>query len=252
MTESDRALPAYEIVNHSCLSMSTKSDEQRSTIVDMKTLAERLKATRLERNETQEGLAKIGGVSKQAISKIESGATLEPASSTLEPIARHLSVNTRWLTDGRGPKTGSGSADDDSWSDINGVLQGVSLGDGVEPEEYAETHKLKFRAESLRRKHLRAENLAVIYGRGDSMQPTICDGDAIMLDMSDRDPKDGKLFVISIGKEVYAKRLVELGGQWFIDSDNKDDPKWRKPQPVDGARGFEIHGRVRWVARWED
>jgi hypothetical protein len=49
-----------------------------------------------------------------------------------------------------------------------------------------------------------------------------------------------------------AKRLVELGGRWFIASDNTDDPKWKKPVAVDETNQFAIHGRVRWIGSWED
>jgi phage repressor protein C with HTH and peptisase S24 domain len=141
---------------------------------------------------------------------------------------------------------------DSEWADILGVRQAAALGDGAEPDEYAETHKLKFRAASLARKKLKPERLAVIYGKGDSMYPTIKDGDAILIDTGDKEPKDDKLFVITYGRDLIAKRLVNLGGRWFIDSDNKADPKWKRPQAVDETKGFEIHGRVRWIGSWED
>ena len=221
-------------------------------MVDMDTLAERLLSARTEKNATQDDLAKLVGRSKQAISKIESGGTLEPATSTLEPIARFLGVNLRWLSTGMGPRYISEGIADAGWADVLGVKQAASLGDGAEPDEYAETHKLKFRADSLRRKHLRPDKLAVIYGKGDSMWPTIKDGDAILVDLADKEPRDEKLFVITYGRDLFAKRLVKLGDRWFIDSDNKSDPKWKRPIPVEEAKGFEIHGRVRWIGSWED
>lgn len=218
----------------------------------MNTLADRLREARLEKNATQEGLAKLAKVSKQAISKIENGGTLEPALSTMEPIARHLGVTTRWLIEGKMPKYAPDSSGDAGWADIMGVSQAAALGAGAVPEEYAETHKLKFREESLRRKKLRAEDLAVLYGKGDSMAPTIEDGDAILFDTSDVKPRDGGLYVISYDGHLLAKRLMLLGGMWFIDSDNKQDPQWRRPVPVDETRDFVIHGRVKWLAGWVD
>ncbi len=221
-------------------------------MVDMSTLAERLREAREDKGVTQEDLADAAGVSKQAVSKIENGGTLKPAMSTMEPIARLLGVNVRWLVDGKPPKIAGDMVADDGWADIVGVRQAAALGDGAVVDEYAETHKLKFRAESLRRKHLRADRLAVLYGKGDSMVPTIKNGDAILFDTSDVEPRDDKIYVISYGGELLAKRLVELGGRWFIASDNKDDPKWRKPIAVDETRQFAIHGRVRWIGSWED
>lgn len=171
---------------------------------------------------------------------------------TVTKICRVLSANRDWLVWGRGTMDTPEVSEDTEWSDILGVRQAAALGDGAVADEYAETHKLKFRADSLRRKKLRPDKLAVIYGKGDSMFPTIKDGDAILVDTSDRTPRDGKLYVITYNGDLMAKRLVELGGRWFIESDNRTDPKWHKPQPLDGTKGIDIHGRVRWIGSWED
>lgn len=218
----------------------------------MGTLAERLREARRDKKAKQDDLARVAGVSKQAISKIENGGTLEPAMSTMEPIARLLGVSVRWLTEGRAPKHVEEAPAEEGWADIIGVRQAAALGDGAVADEYAETHKLKFRAESLRRKQLRADRLAVLYGKGDSMMPTIKDGDAILFDTSDIEPRDDKIYVISYDGSLMAKRLLYLGDRLFISSDNGEDPKWKKPVPVDGTREFAIHGRVRWIGSWED
>lgn len=191
------------------------------------------------------------GIAYSTLADVENG--FSDSTTALHRIAKRLKVRVEWLETGKGPMEAPESDDTDSdWANILGVRQAASLGPGAEPDEYAETHKLKFRADSLRRKRLQPDKLAVIYGRGDSMYPTIKNGDAILVDTSDREPKDEKLFVVTYGRELLAKRLVNLGGQWFIDSDNKADPKWKRPVPVDGAKGFEIHGRVRWIGSWED
>src|SRR5436189_258476 len=84
---------------------------------------------------------------------------------------------------------------------------------------------LKFRAESLGRKRLKPERLAVCYGTGDSMLPRIKTGDAILFDRADTEPKDGKLYVVTYDRQLLAKRLVNLGGRWFIESLNREHPK---------------------------
>lgn len=146
----------------------------------------------------------------------------------------------------------------DEWSDVLGYAQAVALGDGRDPEEYAETHKLKFRAESLKRKHLRPHTLAVVYGRGDSMLPRIHQGDAILFDTSDTIPKDDKLFIVHSagprGIEYSAKRCRDFDGLIFFDSLNPDgDHGWKKPRRMDDPkRPISIVGRVRWIGSWED
>lgn len=141
---------------------------------------------------------------------------------------------------------------DAGWTDVVGYAQAAALGDGSIPEDYAETHALKFKRSSLSRKGLKADRLAVYYGDGDSMEPTIETGDAILFDTSDTRLQDGKIFMVRYDGHITAKRMVKLGRAWFLSSDNATDPKWRKPVPVDETRDFEVIGRVRWIAGWED
>lgn len=172
----------------------------------------------------------------------------------LQEAQRRWGINSTWLTTGAGsmmvPKPAKQEQPD--WSDVVGYAQAAALGDGSLPEDYAETHSLKFRASSLRRKGLRADRLAVYYGDGDSMEPTIETGDAILFDTSDTRMQDGKIFMVRYDGHVTAKRLVKLGRSWFLASDNATDPKWRKPVPIDETKDFEVIGRVRWIAGWED
>jgi phage repressor protein C with HTH and peptisase S24 domain len=142
--------------------------------------------------------------------------------------------------------------EDSGWENIDAFRTEAALGEPAEQGEWLETHRLKFRTESIRRKRLNPDALGVVYGRGDSMLPRIKSGDAIMFDRRKTDPIDGALFVITYDGGLMAKRLIEIGGKWFIDSLNKDDPKWRKPHPVDENAGLKIHGKVVWIGSWED
>lgn len=224
------------------------------------TLADRARLARVRAGfENEAAAARAIGCSRPLVIAWENGDAKSIGSKYLIAAAKAYRVRPAWLGDGQEPdgfpwsdQIPEQDQDDPDWSDIIGVRQAAALGDGAVADEYAETHKLKFRADSLRRKHLRPDKLAVIYGKGDSMFPTIKDGDAILVDTSDRTPRDGKLYVITYNGDLMAKRLVELGGRWFIESDNRTDPKWHKPQPLDGTKGIEIHGRVRWIGSWED
>jgi phage repressor protein C with HTH and peptisase S24 domain len=216
----------------------------------IQTVGDRIRAERQAKGVSRNELAQYAGLAYSTLADLENNKS--GGTTVLHKIAERLGVRPNWLATGKGPKEGTATALDEDWADILGVRQAVALGPGAEPDEYAETHKLKFRADSLMRKHLRPERLAVVYGKGDSMYPTIKDGDAILIDTGDREPKDEKLFVVTYGRDLLAKRLINLGGRWFIDSDNKADPQWRRPVPVDETKGFEIHGRVRWIGSWED
>ncbi len=142
----------------------------------------------------------------------------------------------------------------DDWDDVLGYAQAVGLGKGAEAQEWAETHKLKFRADSLARKNLRPAGLAVMYGSGDSMLPRITPGDAILFDTHDTAPKDGAVFVVQWKGEIYAKRAELIDDAVFFRADNPSgDHHWRKPKRMDAKRDpIQILGRVRWIGSWED
>lgn len=217
-------------------------------IMNSQTVGQRLRREREAQQISRAELAQYMGIAVSTLSDLELDAS--KGTTKLHLAAERLGVHARWLETGKGPKNTEGQ--DDDWPDILAYRQAASMGDGAVPDDYAETHKLKFRADSLRRKHLRPENLGVVYGRGDSMLPRIKSGDAILFDASDVEPKDGHLYVVTYEGQLLAKRLVLLGGRWFIESLNRDDPKWRKPEPIDEHKGFQVHGRVRWIGSWED
>lgn len=143
-----------------------------------------------------------------------------------------------------------GSAD--NWADVPAYAQAAAAGDGSVAEEYAEASSLKFKRSSLTKKGLFQKKLSVFYASGDSMEPRIQDGDALMFDQSDTKPKDGSIFIVQYDGELCVKRLQMFGEHWFLTSDNGTDPRWRKPIPVILGDDAIIVGRVRWIGSWED
>lgn len=142
------------------------------------------------------------------------------------------------------------SAPDDDFAHVLASRQAASLGGGSDGDMYAEAHKLKFRASSLARKRLSADKLKVYYGKGDSMEPTLLDGDAILFDTRDTTPEDDTVFVIWHENRLYVKRLRLLDdGTILIASDNPIG-KWRKQVKVKPGESFQIEGKVKWIARW--
>lgn len=101
------------------------------------------------------------------------------------------------------------------------------------------------------RNHLRvsAESLALIHVVGDSMEPTLHADDLILIDMGQREIKDGLLYVLRIENNLIVKRLERLlNGQVKLSSDNHNyseqivDPKNPDERP-------QIVGRVVWFGR---
>ncbi|WP_328591072.1 XRE family transcriptional regulator [Pseudoxanthomonas winnipegensis] len=223
-------------------------------------IGDRIKELRTGAEMTQEQFAVIAGTTKQYVGRLEKGINKDPNPKMIEAWARRFRVRMEWITTGNGPKVDSADplAKESDWQDVIGYGQAAGLGSGAEAEEYAETHSLKFKATSLRRQGLQARNLAIYYGKGDSMEPTIKDGDAILFDTSDTRVVDGGLYLIQLhgaaNAEYYVKRAEVLDGTVYFRSDNPaGDHNWKKPKRMDSAKApITVVGRVRWIAGWVD
>jgi phage repressor protein C with HTH and peptisase S24 domain len=219
----------------------------------METVGQRVRQVREAAGVSRKELERRTGIGYSTIAELERGGM--GTSTKLRSIAEALRVNLAWLETGKGPKEPGGDA---TWQDIVGYGQALGLSEGEEAQEYAEAHKLKFRADSLARKGLHAPSLAVMYGRGDSMLPRIHDGDAILFDTSDRAPADESLFAVmvpGVDKGLYSvKRCRMFGDDVYFEAMNPaGDHGWRKPRKMaDKRHPIEIIGRVRWIGSWED
>lgn len=178
---------------------------------------------------------------------------------TVAKLCKALGIEREWLLDGKGPRDAVQTVTDEpeDWDDVRAYAQAVGLSDGAEVEEYVRTHSLKFRAASLARKRLRGDKLGVMYGKGDSMEPRIHSGDAILFDESDTKPRDGMLYVILVpgaGAESYSvKRCEIIDDLVLFKADNpKGEHGWKKPRRMDDPKNpIKIIGRVRWIGSWE-
>lgn len=91
------------------------------------------------------------------------------------------------------------------------------------------------------------ENLALITGMGDSMEPTFRDGDLLLVDRGVTEVKADTVYVLALNDELYVKRLQRdprTGGVLML-SDNK----LNEPIPIgpDEMDRFRILGRVVWA-----
>lgn len=89
----------------------------------------------------------------------------------------------------------------------------------------------------LRQLGVRPGDAAIVTARGDSMQPTIADGDELLVDQSDRAIGSGGLFVARIDDALVVKRLARDGRHVVVTSDN---PAW----PSQTVPSVDVIGRV--------
>lgn len=217
----------------------------------MESIGARLRTEREAQGISRKEMERRTGVGYSTIAELERGGM--QTSTKLRAFADALGVTVKWLETGKGPKHPVTAGELlDGWSPIEASTQGVSAGGGRVPDNYAETHRLLFRRESLERKGLRTPHLRVEYVRGDSMLPRLRDGDAVLVDTSDRAIKDGRIYLIQYEGEHYLKVLHQAGKAVVIESTNKQDPQWRRPVVVNDGDDFEVLGRMRWLGSWED
>ena len=93
---------------------------------------------------------------------------------------------------------------------------------------------------SILPKWVHPDSLLCIRTKGDSMEPTLNDGDLILLDYSRTDPLDGQIFVLRDDDGLVVKRLRGSGFDWELVSDNPAYPPRRVSQED------RLIGRLAW------
>ncbi|WP_375538599.1 S24 family peptidase [Pseudomonas brassicacearum] len=111
------------------------------------------------------------------------------------------------------------------------------------------TEGLVFKRDWLARMKAKPENLRIIYAEGDSMEPYVFEGDVVLFDSSEIEPKDRQAYVIRRPDGgISIKRMIQqLSGAWMIRSDNVDKVKYPDEMLSENAlHEIPILGRVIW------
>ncbi len=120
----------------------------------------------------------------------------------------------------------------------------VSAGHGAFAHGVTEASSaLAFRNDWLAARGLKKEHLLVMQGRGDSMYPTINDGEYMLINSAAKDPMDGHIYVIRSGDMIWVKRVQRnLDSSLLLISDNKAYPPM--PLVLDTAADVEVVGKL--------
>jgi hypothetical protein len=124
----------------------------------------------------------------------------------------------------------------------------ASAGPGALPDSEAPTASIAFQAGFIRDLSASpADSLAVLTVEGDSMFPTLANGDQILVDTADRLATRDGIYVLRVEDALMVKRLSlnPATRRLTIRSDNDAYPTWPDCDP--GA--VHIIGRVVWVGR---
>lgn len=179
----------------------------------------------------------------------------EPNLSDLRLIAAALDVPLMELIEGTPSRTAEAPAtyghvpDATEYALVPQYTAHGAAGNGQLNDHVEVKGGLVFKRAWLSRMSLKERNLHVIYVQGHSMEPTVCDGDVVLLDESQTQPRDGRIFALrKPDGELIIKRLIQsLTGGWIIRSDNEDKRAY-PDQPVSDSdiEQLSIVGRVVW------
>lgn len=220
-------------------------------------LGERVRFERERLRLTRPELAKMIGVSLSALQGWETNER-EPQASMIIKIAETLDVTPNYLLTGEQsqPKSENGIvtraferlkdvSDEmvsmiDSFFSINvsagfgSFNEGITKPDGQEPYSDSLLQKLG----------VKAHNCGVFWARGTSMQPTIANGDQMLVDFSQKEATgDDKVYLVQNGDSVWVKRIKPLWDGIELISDNREEYEPIKI-PADEAQNLQIIGQV--------
>lgn len=202
----------------------------------------RLKQRREELGYSQARVAKLAGLSQPSYGDLENGKTQN--SRKLVQIANALKVSPKWLLTGEGEMSSAQAQVDElvanmpngitydqvepwRWQ-INSEVYDVQFccGDGAGYAEFEPLKKtLPFDESFFTRRRLKPENFKIIYAKGDSMAHYIQEGDAVGIDVSDIEPREGEVYALFWDGDLLIKRVYkEGGGVLRLTSDNKSYP----------------------------
>lgn len=192
----------------------------------------------------------IAGVTDETVGKWRDGK-VKPPLLGIASIAIAAGRSVDWIIFGEegGPELVEQGSVPPEFTLVPRLDVAVSAGSGtvVEVEEHADS--LAFRSEWMRRRGINPGTAHALTARGDSMEPTIRDGDVLLVDTSIDYVKDNAIYVVVFAGRTLVKRLQLMrDGSVAIKSDNKDvfDDEVVPPNEVPD---IQVAGRVMWYGR---
>ena len=196
-------------------------------------LPERLREALNQKNISQEELANNIGITQGTISLILRGVTKN--SRHFPAIAKALDVELDWLLYGKGNRnlndkfstpmdtekflTDIGVALVNSFQSVNVSAGFGSFNDGTTTPDGVMPYSLSF----LNSLHVKAKECAVFWAKGDSMLPTINNGDQLLVDLSQNAITGNNIYLIQNKDSVWVKRVRTSWNGIDLISDNREE-----------------------------
>lgn len=193
--------------------------------------------------------AELTGKSASHIYKICRGMS-RPSMVYLQELYDEYKVDLTWLLTGE-QNTSSQVAGTPSKSDlVFAPMFDVQASAGVGAEVVAEDIEdyFAFNKSFLSRQlNVSSEQLVFVSISGDSMLPTLHDGDRVLVDMSQKSVNHEGLYLLQSEDGLMAKRLNDKQGELSVVSDNPEYENW--VIPLEARENNPVAGKIVWCGR---
>lgn len=226
------------------------------------TLPDRIKKVREHLGLSQKDMAARLDISLTALQGYEGGRSV-PGGNVFEALSR-IGFNANWLLTGKGSMrqeettyslaeghktTGVAGEPGEGFVQIPRYEVAASAGGGAVIHSEQIVDHLSFRADWVRNAlGVSVASLALINVMGDSMEPTLSDGDLILIDLSTRRVQDNAVYVLQFNGSLLVKRIQrKLDGSVIVKGDNA----LYEPEMVgsEAVGSLNVIGRVVWCGR---
>lgn len=194
--------------------------------------------------EARDRFAERLGVSRNTLMRYEQAQRC-PDALFLQRLCSVCAVDPRWLLLGEGSHRADAAEPDPEFALIPLYGVEVSAGHGATFDDEEPLSRLAFRQDWLRHMGLMPERVVGVQARGDSMEPTLHDGDLLLVDTAQRALVNDAIYVVRQDGLLFVKRLQRmLDGSVQIHSDNPAySPELVARQAMDA---LAVIGRVVW------
>ncbi|HCY15598.1 MAG TPA: hypothetical protein DHV21_06415 [Curvibacter sp.] len=198
-------------------------------------MGSRLKAERMRLGKSPGDFAALCGVSRTTQFNYESGD--RPPDADYLQLAHEAGMDIHFVV------TGVKHEVDEDFVVVQQYDVAASAGHGMLNGHEISAGGLSFNRQWLAKRGLYPASLKVINVSGESMLPRLSDGDKVLVDISDTQPKSGRAYVLLQGEELLVKYCQLMpDGLLRVSSSNPNYPTY----DIDLAKtdGVSIVGRV--------
>lgn len=180
---------------------------------------------------TQKQMSEILKVSIDRVKSLANGRAKNFSIEEMQTLLKDVNVRAEWLITGEGEIFNNKSvvltptihADpfEEEFCLVYAYDIYASAGGGSLVQDERPKSRMAFRRDWLQLQGLKEDDLCVIYAKGDSMEPTISNNDALLVDSADKNMYEGCIYVMRVGEMLWVKRIQWVGvGQISLISDN--------------------------------